>query len=214
MVRNNLINQRFIDDIIDSPNDNSLRLIYADWLEDNGNKDKADFIRLQIDLHYGEPGYSLDWSSNIRIHDNSVNAKIKMAIDLYRKIIPEENISWALIANSNWSRGFISSLKIQYRQIRDKEMLRLLCCHPIEKIEITDKKPFGGFWCCRKYFLVENEVELDIYKFLVGKEEEPRRKTYKNNEDAIMDLSDACLKFVRGEINARRMEGTVREVQI
>lgn len=34
--------------IIDNPDDDGLRLIYADWLEENEQEDRARFIRLQI----------------------------------------------------------------------------------------------------------------------------------------------------------------------
>jgi uncharacterized protein (TIGR02996 family) len=38
--------EAFLADIIESPDDDSPRLIYADWLEDNGHSDRAAFIRL------------------------------------------------------------------------------------------------------------------------------------------------------------------------
>src|SRR5438067_1670461 len=36
--------------IRDEPSNDGLRRIYADWLEDNGEPDRADFIRLQLAL--------------------------------------------------------------------------------------------------------------------------------------------------------------------
>jgi uncharacterized protein (TIGR02996 family) len=39
----------FLDSIIENPDDNGLRLIYADWLEERGNP-RAEFIRVQIEL--------------------------------------------------------------------------------------------------------------------------------------------------------------------
>src|SRR4051812_44991293 len=38
----------FLDDIIASPEDDAPRLIFADWLEDHGDPDRAEFIRLQV----------------------------------------------------------------------------------------------------------------------------------------------------------------------
>jgi uncharacterized protein (TIGR02996 family) len=38
----------FLDDIITHPDDDAPRLIFADWLEDNGEPERAEFIRLQI----------------------------------------------------------------------------------------------------------------------------------------------------------------------
>jgi uncharacterized protein (TIGR02996 family) len=39
----------FLDDIISHPEDDTPRLIYADWLEDHGQLARAEFIRLQIE---------------------------------------------------------------------------------------------------------------------------------------------------------------------
>ena len=40
--------------ILISPNDDLPRLIYADWLDENGQSDRAAFIRVQIDIANGD----------------------------------------------------------------------------------------------------------------------------------------------------------------
>src|SRR5262245_44417826 len=40
----------FLRAILDNPDDDAPRLIYADWLDENGDADRAEFIRLQISL--------------------------------------------------------------------------------------------------------------------------------------------------------------------
>jgi uncharacterized protein (TIGR02996 family) len=42
--------QAFLDDIIAHPDDDAPRLIFADWLEEHGNPERAEFIRVQIEL--------------------------------------------------------------------------------------------------------------------------------------------------------------------
>src|SRR5262245_27025893 len=42
--------EAFLSDIMANPDDNALRLIYADWLEEHGNPERAEFIRAQIEL--------------------------------------------------------------------------------------------------------------------------------------------------------------------
>jgi uncharacterized protein (TIGR02996 family) len=44
------LDQGFLDDIAAHPEDDAPRLIYADWLEDNGQGHRAEFIRLQCRL--------------------------------------------------------------------------------------------------------------------------------------------------------------------
>src|SRR5215472_2931540 len=41
--------QAFLQAIIEKPDDDGVRLIYADWLEENGQPERAEFIRLQIE---------------------------------------------------------------------------------------------------------------------------------------------------------------------
>jgi uncharacterized protein (TIGR02996 family) len=40
----------FLQDIIDSPDDDTPRLIYADWLEEHDQPERAEFIRVQCEL--------------------------------------------------------------------------------------------------------------------------------------------------------------------
>jgi uncharacterized protein (TIGR02996 family) len=40
----------FLSAIIEAPDDDGPRLVYADYLEDYGQAERADFIRVQIDL--------------------------------------------------------------------------------------------------------------------------------------------------------------------
>src|SRR5262249_26518532 len=40
----------FLSDILESPDDDTSRLIYADWLDDHGQPERAEFIRVQIEL--------------------------------------------------------------------------------------------------------------------------------------------------------------------
>ena len=40
----------FIEAIRDAPEDDTHRLVYADWLEDHGDSDRAEFIRVQCEL--------------------------------------------------------------------------------------------------------------------------------------------------------------------
>lgn len=42
--------------MIEAPQDDTPRLIYADWLDENGEPERAAFIRLQIELAKCPPG--------------------------------------------------------------------------------------------------------------------------------------------------------------
>jgi uncharacterized protein (TIGR02996 family) len=40
----------FLAAVLESPDDDTPRLIFADWLEENGDPERAEFIRAQCDL--------------------------------------------------------------------------------------------------------------------------------------------------------------------
>jgi uncharacterized protein (TIGR02996 family) len=48
----------FLRDIIEHPDDDAPRLIYADWLEENGQPERAELIRVQDELAHHHPDYA------------------------------------------------------------------------------------------------------------------------------------------------------------
>src|SRR5262249_25585093 len=51
----------FLAEIIANPEDDAPRLVFADWLDENGEADRADFIREQIRLDRAGPTHQ-DWA--------------------------------------------------------------------------------------------------------------------------------------------------------
>src|SRR5438552_1722782 len=45
-----MTHDNLLEAIIDNPDDDALRLVFADWLEDHGQFECAEFIRVQIEL--------------------------------------------------------------------------------------------------------------------------------------------------------------------
>src|SRR3954470_3857617 len=43
----------FLDAIREAPDDDAVRLVYSDWLEDRGDAARAEFIRAQVELARG-----------------------------------------------------------------------------------------------------------------------------------------------------------------
>jgi uncharacterized protein (TIGR02996 family) len=55
--------QAFLDSIFETPEDDTLRLVYADWLQENGQPERGEFIRLQVEasrLQAGEARAALE----------------------------------------------------------------------------------------------------------------------------------------------------------
>src|SRR5262245_10804909 len=50
-----LMDEAFLRAVCESPHDDGPRLVYADWLEEHGRHERAELIRIQIELsHLGE----------------------------------------------------------------------------------------------------------------------------------------------------------------
>jgi len=47
--------------ILLDPTDNDVRLIYADWLDENNQPEKAEFIRVQVELATFDSSYFLSY---------------------------------------------------------------------------------------------------------------------------------------------------------
>ncbi|MFO0845426.1 MAG: TIGR02996 domain-containing protein [Gemmataceae bacterium] len=56
MKRKGKLEGSFLDDIVANIDDDTPRLVYADWLAENGLDDRAEFIRVQID-RAGRPAW-------------------------------------------------------------------------------------------------------------------------------------------------------------
>lgn len=46
---------RLLQGILEDPDSDERRLVYADWLEENGQEERAEFIRVQVELGKGGP---------------------------------------------------------------------------------------------------------------------------------------------------------------
>jgi uncharacterized protein (TIGR02996 family) len=59
-------NAAFMNMIIETPDDDTVRLVYADWLEEHGQPQRAEFIRLQIRLNTLDPAMSTELLARTR----------------------------------------------------------------------------------------------------------------------------------------------------
>ena len=51
----------FLAEILAAPDDDAPRMVFADWLEDNGDPQRAEFVRAQVRLagmSWRQPGHS------------------------------------------------------------------------------------------------------------------------------------------------------------
>jgi uncharacterized protein (TIGR02996 family) len=116
----------FLQAIFENPDDDAPRLIYADWLDENGQPDRAEFIRLQCELEKVPAGHLpppvLDRRGRTRdtIRSTSRNKLIKRAASLLKK----HGKQWAgplrrTVRGYEYRRGFIEAIEIATQQFID-----------------------------------------------------------------------------------------------
>jgi uncharacterized protein (TIGR02996 family) len=91
----------FVAAICASPEDDALRLVYADWLDENGEEARAEFIRLQLQmegLHRREPAR--------RALEERANTLLKEHRETWLRELPE----WAR-KHAEFRRGFVHHIE-------------------------------------------------------------------------------------------------------
>lgn len=124
--------------ILEAPADDAPRLVYADWLEENGQTERAEFIRTQIELVRRDwkcagwrnhaacvqepPAYCLEgchdcddhsklWSRERQLrHDHEWDWLHAVNPELHRGSYAGERTHW--LYPHDWTRGFISAITL------------------------------------------------------------------------------------------------------
>jgi uncharacterized protein (TIGR02996 family) len=84
-----------------NPDDDTVRLVYADWLEENGEPERGGFVRAQVWAALGEP-----YSPAVRQH-----------LDTARKLFEGRGASWAaavrrFVLQWQFARGFVEHVAV------------------------------------------------------------------------------------------------------
>lgn len=120
----------FLSAIREEPELDTPRLVYADWLIDQGKLDRAEFIRVQIELSHGVPDRGL-------------------AVELLRRLralMVAHRQEWlgplqSLAPEALFERGFVEEVSLPAQQFL-KYAEELLEAHPLTRLHV---QPFGRF---------------------------------------------------------------------
>lgn len=186
------------------PEDDLPRLAYADWLDENGQGERADAIRYALWVHRANRGYPRTPSPREAYWYDDYNSLVRK----YR----HGGFSFGS------DRGFISFVKCPH----DAWLAhgKAICqSHPVVRVELTDKKP----WCWQdshhgveqaySWMRLDHENRLGIsdsgeqktsgihhliYSLVTGySSQSPWWVNFDSPEQAIDALSTACLKHGR-----------------
>ena len=153
-----MIQDAFLRDIIEHRDDDAPRLVYADWLEDHGERDRAEFIRAQCRLAKlpendpRRPGLERRSEELLGQHAGE-----------WLRPLPE----WAVREPPEWRRGFVAAVRAKGEDfLRGAEELLRLC--PLEGACLTEAREHLPELLQRTH--LANLTTLDLYDNGIGAE--------------------------------------------
>lgn len=221
MTRLDCEREALLADVLAEPASDVPRLIYADWLDENGEASRAEFIRVQIELaeakHWNHG--IVDWSND---DDRFAACLVCRACWLKRR---EEELFEEHSANERWGidgfvgkiagvlrRGFVGHVECKLAAWLDhgREVVR---AHPVTRVVAVGRsaelRSDGVSYAWYAYGNPHGkpsfepwEDESDAVPYELGKLLRPERPygyfRYDSQDAAIDALSDALLEYARG----------------
>ncbi len=222
----NIDEQAFFDAIMADRSDDTPRLVYADWLDDHNQPERAEFIRLSIHLNRT---YGFELLEGERVPE-----------ELYLRYVDLR--TWMLYNDNNrpnlydvdyrYVRGFIGCLFGTWDTIQQQYWMhwhrwpielvspsRVIPSHSIVRA-ISKKTPV--YWFFRRCFynsrqesFRNNHIAPIVYDLIEAPEYIDIRanqqiKHFKTSKDALLALSKACIKYLDSINGNDRLEALVR----
>jgi uncharacterized protein (TIGR02996 family) len=153
----------FLDAVLADPSDDFPRLVYADWLEDEGRVERADFIRLQVELAgcrvcNAKEGPAWDWScghKELRRREREllgrngpwwVGFPVRTGQTKHEGPIPTVAIGLrsktTLDAECEFRRGFVASVSLTLADFMTHAGA-IFAAAPVEEVRLTDREPLS-----------------------------------------------------------------------
>jgi uncharacterized protein (TIGR02996 family) len=99
----------FIAAIAAQPDDDAVRLVFADWLDENGQPERAEFIRLSCQLDPHRDRFDDDTINALREKVDQLRYPAANAEEQWRQSI-HQAMSWGV--SLEWRRGFVDELAL------------------------------------------------------------------------------------------------------
>jgi uncharacterized protein (TIGR02996 family) len=125
--------EAFLEDIVAHPEDDAPRLIYADWLDDHGQPDRAEFIRLQVrQARAGDdPKHALARQDELLARHEGT----------WRSELPKlQGVTW----DEHFSRGFVESAFVESVEVFLAQAEAMFAAAPVRSLRIGRIDTFGA----------------------------------------------------------------------
>jgi uncharacterized protein (TIGR02996 family) len=133
--------------ILDQPKEDTPRLAYADWCDENGQPERAEFIRVQVTIaRWGTtpPADAEEWVRREReliygkVDSYRYNWNVWISLRTFSLNYPsQETIGSPSVA---FSRGFVSHVSCSWPDWR-AHADAILAAHPVERVRLTTWPP-------------------------------------------------------------------------
>ncbi len=204
-----------LQEICSNPSDDTPRLVYADWLDENGHEDRANYIRNECGLlankhyHKKQPAWALAVAKAFGFSTApSVGGKHFKHFGYgsgYEADGDRQPVMW------EWSRGFISGIECHCEDWLKygREVVKVA---PIERVILTDKVghpiPNAGLWGWYASNTLNGYDDLPwcLWKRLKESERNKSWKWFNSQEEMVTSLSEACLSYAHSERDVHLLE--------
>lgn len=199
--------------ILAAPADDAPRLVYADWLDERGRAEDAEFIRVQVELaRLGFDGaFHVDALGHLRQVPAEVERLQERQLELWmgghgKPDLPEELATWPMYIHNprgqslRIRRGFVERIAC-FAGVFPEIAAGLFARQPVVQIRLLDLEPLrveekGYVWDSARtddYRPFSHEVPAALWDHLF----EAGVVTYPTADEATAALSWACVRHGR-----------------
>jgi uncharacterized protein (TIGR02996 family) len=191
--------------ILDAPEEDTPRLIYADWLDEHGDPARAEFVRVQCALAGG----------CLSCHCDAPGATCRLCPlrRRERELVKQHGWSWdhAMHATGcffafpwpppiEYRRGFVESVTCTATDWLAHGPA-VIACQPVTRVTLSDKVPIdfnrGVAWYRRYSGYSRSDLPPELFAHLPGEPEPIPYVWYPDEGEARSDLSAACIRYAK-----------------
>jgi uncharacterized protein (TIGR02996 family) len=205
--------EALIRSVLANPADDAPRLVYADWLEECGRAEDAEFIRVQVELARFGGAFHKDKSGRRRHMPAHVERLTERELELWfggrgRPDLPEELVNSPLVIyptpgqNLLLRRGFVERITC-FGEIFVEVAVGLFRTQPVTHVTLVDRQPFESgdrfHWILRSgigtYWNI-GSVPPAVWPYMVPGGDTPSI-AFATADEAVAALSWACVRYGR-----------------
>lgn len=195
--------------VLDAPDDDAPRLVFADWLEEQGETQRAELIRVQCRIAY------LEAEGAGRLLSPLLDLEYVPLKRRERELLKGHRLTWlppACMALESqragdacqWHRGFVESVSCTLAAWLEHGPA-VVQCQPVREVRATDREPYhnaAGCWLWEREGAItaagQSVLPQFLFERLTGDIDINNRnswRTYATREAALAALSAACIAW-------------------